>query len=63
MNRLVQNMETSMKTALTALALALTFAAAPATAFNVDASGLFPTLSYPDPAPQPVTQGAAGIGR
>jgi hypothetical protein len=56
-------METSMKPALTALALALTFAAAPAMAFNVDASGLFPTLSYPDPAPQPVTQGAAGIGR
>jgi len=56
-------MEASMKPALTALALALALAAAPAGAFSVDASGLFPTLGYPDPAPQPVTQGTAGIGR
>jgi len=60
---MVQKMEASMKPALTALALALALAAAPAGAFSVDASGLFPTLGYPDPAPQPVTQGTAGTGR
>lgn len=45
-----------------ALALALTLAA-PAQAFNIDMSSLFPTLTYPEPAPQPVTQGNTGIDK
>ncbi|MFB9148587.1 hypothetical protein [Roseovarius ramblicola] len=52
-----------MKPTLTALAIGLTLAAAPAAAFNVDMSSLFPTLTYPEPAPQPVTQGPAGMDR
>ena len=52
-----------MKPALTAFVLALTLAAAPAAALGVDTSGLFPPLTYPEPAPQPVTQGTAGMDR
>ena len=50
-----------MKPYITALALALSLVTAPAQAFSLDMSGLFPTLTYPEPAPQPVTQGATGI--
>jgi len=32
-------------------------------AFSIDVSSLFPTLTYPEPAPQPVTQGTAGMDR
>lgn len=52
-----------MKPALTALALAVTLAASPVAAFGVDTGGLFPPLTYPAPAPQPVTQGTAGMDR
>jgi len=52
-----------MKPAFTALALALTIAVAPAQAFSLDISGMFPTLTFPEPAPQPVTQGDAGIDK
>jgi len=51
-----------MKPALTALALfSITLAASPAAAFSLDLSSLFPTLTYPEPAPQPVTQGTSGM--
>jgi hypothetical protein len=52
-----------MKPAMTAFALTVMIVASPAAAFSVDTSSLFPTLSYPAPAPQPVTQGTAGMDR
>ena len=60
---MVQSKDTAMKPAFTALALALTIAVAPAQAFSLDISGMFPTLTFPEPAPQPVTQGDAGIDK
>ncbi|MFN3207605.1 MAG: hypothetical protein ACE369_01125 [Roseovarius sp.] len=45
---------------LTAM-LALTAVSAPAMAMNVDMSSLTPVLTFPEPAPEPVTQGAGGI--
>ena len=48
-----------MKPLVTALLVSL--AAAPAMAQSVDVSSLFPTLTYPEPAPEPVTQDDVGI--
>ena len=50
-----------MKPLLTALLLSV--AAGPVLAQSVDVSGLFPTLTYPDPAPDTVTQDDAGIDK
>ena len=63
LNRSVQIVDLTKKPALTAITLAVSLAAAPAVAFSIDASGLIPTLTYPEPAPQPVTQGTGGIDK
>ncbi|WP_417728596.1 hypothetical protein [Roseovarius sp.] len=52
-----------MKHALTALALSFTAITAPTLAFSFDTSSLTPTLTYPEPAPAPVTQANSGINR
>lgn len=41
--------------------LALSALAAPVMAQNVDTSSLTPVLTFPEPAPEPVTQDAGGI--
>lgn len=46
-----------MKPMLTALSLVLACATGPALAFGIDTTTLTPTISFPEPAPQPVTQG------
>ncbi|MET4103728.1 hypothetical protein ABIE58_003174 [Roseovarius sp. MBR-78] len=51
-----------MKHVLTALAIILTLAA-PAQAFSITMDSLTPTITYPEPAPQPVTQGTTGINK
>ena len=50
-----------MKPVLAAIALALIVT--PALAGGIDMSTLTPTLTYPDPAPAPVTKGNAGIDK
>ncbi len=50
-----------MKQILLTAAVALTTLGAPALAMNVDMSSLTPVLTFPEPAPEPVTQGAGGI--
>ncbi len=50
-----------MKQTLTALVLSVALTATPALAFNIDASTITPTISFPDPAPQPVTQGTTKL--
>jgi len=52
-----------MKPAVIALALTLSLGTAPAQAFSLDMSGLLPTLTYPEPVPQPVTQGKTGVDK
>ncbi|WP_201455393.1 hypothetical protein [Roseovarius atlanticus] len=50
-----------MKQILLTVTLVLTALSAPAMAMNVDMSSLTPVLTFPEPAPEPVTQGAGGI--
>lgn len=52
-----------MKHALTALALSFSLIAAPTLAFSFDISSITPTLTFPEPAPAPVTQGNSGINQ
>ncbi|WP_297770904.1 hypothetical protein [uncultured Roseovarius sp.] len=52
-----------MKPTFTAFVFALSLAASPVLAFSVDMSSLTPTLTYPDPAPQPVTKDQGGISK
>ncbi|SLN23139.1 hypothetical protein ROG8370_00803 [Roseovarius gaetbuli] len=52
-----------MKQIVTAIALSLSLAASPILAFGIDMSTLTPVLTYPDPAPAPVTQGNSGINK
>ena len=47
-----------MKHLILTLTLAASAFAAPAMAFSVDTSSLTPVLTFPEPAPEPVTQGA-----
>lgn len=49
-----------MKPFLTALLLSIS--AVPAMAQSVDMSSLFPTLTYPEPAPDTVTQEVVDTG-
>ncbi|KNX41378.1 hypothetical protein ROTO_20670 [Roseovarius tolerans] len=53
----------TMKPILTAFVLAVSLAASPVLAFSIDAGSLTPTLTYPDPAPQPVTKDQGGISK
>jgi len=48
-----------MKPLLTALLVSL--AAAPALAQSIDVGSMIPVLTWPEPAPEPVTQDAGGI--
>ena len=48
-----------MKPLLTALALSV--ATTPAVAFGVDMGSVTPVLTFPEPAPEPVTQDQSGI--
>ena len=50
-----------MKQLLLSATLALAAFSAPVMAMNVDMSSLTPGLTFPEPAPEPVTQGAGGI--
>lgn len=50
-----------MKAILTAVALSL--AVTPAMSIGIDASSLTPVLTYPDPAPTPVTKDQTGIDK
>jgi len=50
-----------MKPLFLTVTLAVSALAAPAMAMNVDMSSLTPVLTFPEPAPEPVTQGDAGI--
>jgi hypothetical protein len=52
-------MEMTMKQTLTALVFSVALAATPALVFSINASTITPTISFPDPAPQTVTQGTA----
>ncbi|WP_294609675.1 hypothetical protein [uncultured Roseovarius sp.] len=52
-----------MKQIVTAVALSLSFAASPVLALGIDMNTLTPVLTYPDPAPAPVTQGNNGINK
>lgn len=52
-----------MKLIVTAIALSLSLAASPVMAFGINMSTLTPVLTYPDPAPEPVTQGNSGINK
>ena len=52
-----------MKPLLTALAVALTFAAAPAQAIGLDIGSMAPTLTYPVPTPDLPTQDATGTAK
>ncbi|SHL75376.1 hypothetical protein SAMN05444414_1366 [Roseovarius marisflavi] len=52
-----------MKQIVTAIALSLSLAASPVLAFGIDVNSLTPVLTYPDPAPAPVTQGNSGINK
>ncbi len=52
-----------MKHTLTALTLALGIALVPAASMAFDLSGLTPNLTYPDPAPAPVTRDTTDIGK
>ena len=50
-----------MKHLLLTLTLAASALVSPAMAMNVDMSSLTPVLTFPQPAPEPVTQGDGGI--
>lgn len=50
-----------MKQILLTATFVLSTLAAPVMAMNVDMSSLTPVLTFPEPAPEPVTQGAGGI--
>lgn len=50
-----------MKQSLIAIAIAVSLSASPVLAFNIDTSSLTPALTYPEPAPQPVTKAQGGI--
>ncbi|HKL20950.1 MAG TPA: hypothetical protein VJ904_04045 [Tichowtungia sp.] len=50
-----------MKTLLSALFVASL--AAPAAAMSIDMNSLTPTLTFPEPAPTPVTQDNGGISK
>lgn len=50
-----------MKPLLLTITLAASTLAVPAMEMNVDMSSLTPVLTFPQPAPEPVTQGDAGI--
>ncbi|MGK7654749.1 hypothetical protein ACSQ76_20845 [Roseovarius sp. B08] len=50
-----------MKSLLLTMALVASAFAGPAMAVSVDMSSLTPVLTFPEPAPEPVTQGDGGI--
>ena len=50
-----------MKPLVTAVLLSLV--AVPALAQSVNVGGMLPTLTYPEPAPEPVTQDDSGINK
>ena len=50
-----------MKSFLITMMLVSSAFAAPAMAMNVDMSSLTPVLTFPEPAPEPVTQGDGGM--
>ena len=50
-----------MKRSLTALTFALGIAFVPAASMAFDMSSLTPTLTYPEPTPEPVTRDATNI--
>lgn len=52
-----------MKPVLALVALSLLPFATPAAAQSVDVSSLFPTLTYPTPAPEPVTRTVTDANR
>ncbi|MDM8164757.1 hypothetical protein [Roseovarius sp.] len=52
-----------MKPALALLALSLLPLAAPVQAQSVDVGSLFPTLTYPTPAPEPATRTVTELNR
>ena len=52
-----------MKSPLIALALALSLAAAPGVAQNFDLGSLTPTLDFPEPAPEPVSQDKVDLNK
>ena len=52
-----------MKQIVTAIALSFSLVASPVMAFGINMSTLTPVLTYPDPAPEPVTQGNGGINK
>lgn len=52
-----------MKTRITALMLALSLTAVPALAQGFDMGTLTPTLDFPEPTSEPVTQGTVGINK
>lgn len=52
-----------MKAILTALVLSLSLAAAPAMAIGLDLGTVTPSITFPEPALQPVTQGTIAPGR
>ncbi|MEX0316334.1 MULTISPECIES: hypothetical protein [unclassified Ruegeria] len=52
-----------MKPLMIALSLTLATMAAPVMALSVDMSNLTPTLTFPEPAPEPVSQDAVIISK